>query len=74
VTLREFFEWLSAQTGLPLPAMVTGATGGSRRAPTNKRVSNRKLRQELGWSLRYPTFREGCAAELARPGALGRRV
>lgn len=29
---------------------------------SNKRVSNRKLKQELGIKLRYPTYREGLAA------------
>lgn len=28
----------------------------------NKRVSNRRLRQELGYALRYPTYREGLRA------------
>ena len=31
----------------------------------NKRVSNRRLRQELGVELAFPTYREGIAA-LAR--------
>ncbi len=66
VTLREFFEWLAAQTGRPLPSGGSGSAAAGPRAATNKRVSNRKLRQELGWSPRYPSFREGCALELAR--------
>jgi nucleoside-diphosphate-sugar epimerase len=43
-----------------------------RRAVTNKRVSNRKLRLALGYELKYPTFREGYAAELTRLGVFAR--
>ena len=35
-----------------------------KRALTNKRVSNRKLREELGYIFKYPTFRQGYAAEI----------
>ena len=28
----------------------------------NKRVSNRRIREELGVKLRYPTYREGLGA------------
>ena len=31
----------------------------------NRRASNRRLTQELGYRLRYPTFREGYRASLA---------
>ena len=37
----------------------------------NRRVSNRRLREELGVSLAYPTYREGIAA-LARSELAGR--
>ena len=60
---------------------VRGTFGGSApagspsqsRGLTSKRVSNRRLREELGCTLRFPTFREGFAAESERlwahPGA-----
>ncbi len=32
----------------------------------SRRVANRKAREELGWQLKYPTFREGFPAEIAR--------
>lgn len=74
VTQREFFAWLAAQTGRPMPPGAPPESPvASPRAPTNKRVSNRKLRQQLGWTPRYPTFREGCAVELARLGEAGGR-
>ncbi|MDW8307848.1 MAG: SDR family oxidoreductase [Verrucomicrobiales bacterium] len=67
VCQRDFFQWLASQTGLPMPGAAESETSPlSSRAVTNKRVSNRKLRHELGWTLRYPTFREGCLAELQR--------
>lgn len=34
--------------------------GGAPGAPGDKRVLNRRLRAELGVSLRYPSYREGC--------------
>ena len=50
-----------------------GNNAGRNRGFTSKRVSNRRLRQELGCTLRFRTFREGFAAELERlrvePGA-----
>jgi hypothetical protein len=39
---------------------------------TNKRVSNRKLKMELGYKFKYPTFREGYRAELRRLGRPGK--
>ena len=32
----------------------------------SKRVSNRKLKMELGYQFKYPTFRQGCTAEIQR--------
>ena len=31
---------------------------------TNKKISNRKLKMELGVPLKYPTFRQGYTAEM----------
>ena len=33
---------------------------------TNKKVSNRKLKMELGYQFKYPNFRKGYTAELLR--------
>ena len=60
-----FFEWLSARLGRELPAFVEERQGaGRKRGITNKRVSNRKLKEELNYQLKYPSFREGYAAEI----------
>lgn len=60
VSQRGFFEWLSATMGRPMPPSGAEAGSGRRkRARTHKRVSNEKLRTELGWVPTYPSFREG---------------
>ncbi len=62
----EFLRWLSERTGLPFPPPAEEARAAYRkRGDTDKRVSNRRLRTELGWVPRYPTFREGYEALLA---------
>jgi hypothetical protein len=38
---------------------------------TSKRVQNRKLKMELGYRFKYPTFREGYTDELQRLEQLG---
>jgi hypothetical protein len=37
-----------------------------KRGATNKKVSNRKLKMELGYQFKYPNFRKGYTAELIR--------
>ncbi len=67
VTQRDFFGWLAAQLGRPLPPTVADDPDAARkRGVTNKRVSNRKLKTELGYAFKYPTFREGYAGEVER--------
>jgi nucleoside-diphosphate-sugar epimerase len=63
VTQLELFKWLSARTGRELPSVAgeTADAPGKRRA-TNKAVSNAKLKSALGYTFKYPTFREGYAA------------
>jgi nucleoside-diphosphate-sugar epimerase len=73
VTQREFFTWFSDQLHMPLPPTAdSSAQSPRKRGLTNKRVSNRKLRLELGCELKYPTFRQGYSAEIARLQAAGR--
>jgi nucleoside-diphosphate-sugar epimerase len=62
-----FFRWLSETLGRNMPPFVREDPADSRkRALTHKKVSNRKLRMELGCVLRYPTFRQGYTAEIQR--------
>ena len=66
VTQRDFLAWLAAKLDRPLPLAVREeAEATSKRGVTNKRVANSKLKDELGYVFRYPTFREGYAGELA---------
>jgi nucleoside-diphosphate-sugar epimerase len=61
-------RWLAARLGA-LPPRVEASSGtDSRRSRTNKRCRNDKL-VASGYVFRYPTFREGYAALLARTTA-----
>lgn len=66
VTHLEFFRWLSEQLSKPMPPTVAEENAGRKRGLTNKRVSNAKLRQDLGWHPQFPTYREGYAVEIQR--------
>jgi hypothetical protein len=67
VTQREFLAWLAVQLNRPLPPSVPeNADTIRKRGVTNKRISNRKLTETLGYSFRYPTFREGYASIMGR--------
>ena len=62
-----FFRWLSETLGKWMPPFATeGENGERKRAFTNKKVSNRKLKMELGYQFKYPTFRQGYTAEITR--------
>ncbi len=59
-------EWGCALLGAPLPPMQTLDEAGLSPAARafyaeNRRVANGKARRQLGWTPKYPTFREGLA-------------
>jgi len=57
------FQWLAQELGPGMPpAAPEDAAAARKRGLTSKRVSNCKLRQELGYRFKYPTFREGFRA------------
>ncbi len=60
-----FFRWLSETLGKPMPPFVA-ETATAKRGDANRKILNRKLKMELGCALRYPTFRQGCTAEIQR--------
>ncbi len=64
VSQQHFFQWLTQALDKPLPPSEPAAD--RKRGATNKRVSNRKLRMELGHQFKYPNFRKGYSAELLR--------
>jgi nucleoside-diphosphate-sugar epimerase len=61
------YQWLAGQLGKPLPPSAP-EEAARKRGATNKRVSNSKLKAELAYRFKYPSFREGYAAELPRLG------
>lgn len=62
-----FFRWLSETLGKNMPPFVPeSAAPAAKRGATNKKVLNRKIRMELGYPFRYPTFRQGYTAEIQR--------
>lgn len=72
VTQREFLAWLASELHQPMPPVAEPTDKTTRkRGATNKRILNRKLTLALDYELKYPTFRQGYAAEIARMRALG---
>ena len=62
-----FFRWLSETLGKWMPPFATEEENANRkRGLTNKKISNRKLKMELGVALKYPNFRHGYTAEILR--------
>lgn len=66
---RDLFGWLANRLHRPgPPSAEAGLSAGGKGRGGSKRILNRRLREELGVSLRFPTFREGFEAELKRLG------
>lgn len=64
---NKLVEWGCATLGAPLPPLQSLDEAGLSPAARafygeNRRVANGKAKRLLGWSPRYPTFREGLAA------------
>jgi nucleoside-diphosphate-sugar epimerase len=68
-TQREYTDWLCARLGLPpLTEANEDAASPMRRFVRNRRISNARMKSELGVALRYPSYREGeKAIEAALP-------
>jgi nucleoside-diphosphate-sugar epimerase len=67
VSQQHFFQWLAQALDKPLPpSEPENPMENRKRGVTNKRVSNRKLKMELGHQFKYPNFRKGYSAELLR--------
>ncbi len=65
VTQSDFLQWFAHALRRPLPQTATESELASRkRGFTQKRVSNQRLRMELGWTPRFSSFREGYAVEV----------
>jgi nucleoside-diphosphate-sugar epimerase len=62
-TQLEYATWLCERMGLPLPPSKPILEAGSRRVPyRNRRIRNTRLKEVLGYRLRYPSYRDGEAA------------
>jgi nucleoside-diphosphate-sugar epimerase len=62
-----FFSWLATALHKPMPdSQPENQDATRKRGITSKKISNAKLKRELGYQFKYPTFREGYAAEIQR--------
>ncbi len=67
VTLLNYFQWLAGALGKwPPPFGPEEQDPERKRGLTSKKVSNRRLKMELGYQFKYPNFRLGYTAELLR--------
>ncbi len=71
-TRGEICGWLARQLGRAAPRFSGVAAGGRRAALLHRLIVGRRAKDQLGWHLRYPTFREGYAPILSRPSGEGR--
>lgn len=74
VTQLNYFQWLAGTLGKwPPPFAEEGAErAGHARGQTNKKVSNRRLKMELGYQFKYANFRLGYTAEILRLDRAGK--
>lgn len=65
VTEIHFYTWLAETLGKFVPPKAAEGSPEARSRPsTSKKVSSRRLTMELGYRLKYPTFRQGYTAEI----------
>jgi nucleoside-diphosphate-sugar epimerase len=64
---REYYTELARLVGAPKPIFVDPAVGSpaAARAAADKRISNRRLCDEIGATFLYPSYRKGLAAIVA---------
>lgn len=68
-TQREYADWLVARLGVASPPSVPSlAPGAPRRGVRNRKVSNARLKRELDYRFRYPSYVEGEQAIEAEEG------
>lgn len=72
-TQREYVEWLCTRMELPMPPSVASIAPGARRRPVrNRKISNARLKRELDYTFRYPSYVEGEQAIEAETSAPAR--
>jgi len=64
----EVVAWLAAQLGQPAPRFDPALARATlrRRVVPDRVILNHRLKRELGWQPRYPSYREGYASLLSR--------
>jgi len=68
-TQREYADWLVARLGVaPPPSVPSLAPGAPRRGVRNRKVANARLKRELDYRFRYPSYVEGEQAIEAEEG------
>ena len=68
-TQRDYATWLSERMKVEMPGSRALHDPGSKQAHRNRKIKNTRMKELLGLTLTYPTFREGEVAieeELAR--------
>lgn len=60
----EVVSWLAAKLGRPVPSFTGDPAPGRRRVVPDRRITNARIKQELGWAPRYPSYRDGYTAIL----------
>ncbi|MGZ3426338.1 MAG: NAD-dependent epimerase/dehydratase family protein [Polyangia bacterium] len=59
-TQKEYADWLVARLGVkPPPSVPSLAPGAPRRGVRNRKVANARLKRELEYTFRYPSYVEG---------------
>ena len=67
VTQTTFYRWLAETLGKAMPPHATEEeTATRKRGETSKKVQNRRLKAELGYQFKFPTFRQGYTTEIKR--------
>lgn len=66
VTQIEFYRFLSEKLNKPMPPFASPDSSPTtvRTPTTNKRVSNKKIKEKLNYRFKFPTFREGYAEKI----------
>jgi nucleoside-diphosphate-sugar epimerase len=60
----DFYRWLAETLDRDMPPASTGEEQARKRGLTSKQVLNRKLKEELGYKFKHPTFRHGYRPEI----------
>ncbi len=64
VTRGDFYTTLAALLHAPTPRFVAPPQAETARSEANKRLSNARIKEALGFAPRYPTFETGLAAAI----------